>query len=118
MDIVFKCTNKQCEQELAVDAAGAGSEIECPTCGEVILVPEATPQNGQGQANVANLPPPTSPTPPRAPSKPIQPAKGKHFAVPMHSGPVEGLIKKPKPTLEVAAKESDKEIRLKTIRHS
>src|ERR1041385_14049 len=38
MDIIFNCP--ECEQELEVDAAGAGSEIECPSCGETILIPQ------------------------------------------------------------------------------
>ena len=29
MDIVFNCPN--CDQELAVDSTGAGSNIECPS---------------------------------------------------------------------------------------
>ena len=41
MDINFKC--RHCEQDLSVDAAGAGSEIQCPACGETIMIPSATP---------------------------------------------------------------------------
>ena len=42
MDIVFNCPH--CEQELAVDNSGAGSEIQCPSCGAKIMIPaEATP---------------------------------------------------------------------------
>ena len=37
MDIVFNCPH--CEQELAVDSSGAGSEIQCPSCGEKIMIP-------------------------------------------------------------------------------
>ena len=48
MDIVFDCPN--CNQELAVDGAGAGTEIECPACGETITIPQEstktpTPEN-------------------------------------------------------------------------
>ena len=39
MDIVFNCPH--CEQELAVDNSGAGSEIQCPSCGEKIMIPAA-----------------------------------------------------------------------------
>lgn len=103
MDIIFNCSN--CQQELAVDAAGSGSEIECPTCGTSVVVPEATVENTQ-----------TSVTP-TVPEGSTAPKVTKHFAVPQHTaGDV--LIKKPKPTLEVAAKEADKKIRVKTIRHS
>ena len=42
-----------------------------------------------------------------------------HLKVPVHaSKTVEPLIEKPKTTLEVAAKESDKKMRVKTIRHT
>jgi DNA-directed RNA polymerase subunit RPC12/RpoP len=100
MDIVFKCAN--CDQELAVDAAGAGSEIECPTCNKPLVVPEATPQNLQTVSETAS-----------SSAARVE----KHFTVPQRSTG-EILIKKPKPTLEVAAKATDKKIRIKTIRHS
>src|SRR5687768_13935489 len=37
MDIVFTCT--KCSQELSVDDAAAGIEIECPSCGNRLTVP-------------------------------------------------------------------------------
>ena len=40
MDIIFDCP--KCEQELAVDSSGAGSEINCPSCGEKIVIPQAS----------------------------------------------------------------------------
>ena len=40
----------------------------------------------------------------------------KHFTVPLHEGPAEALITKAAPTLELAAKEPDKKIRIKTFR--
>jgi len=130
MDIVFYCTNKSCGQELAVDESGAGSEIECPTCGEVLVVPAPTPEN---TVDATITPIPTEPAPAPKPELPatkpggaakgasgkiVIPKKEKSFSVPVHSGPGEVLIKKSKPTLEVAAKESDRKVRLKTIRHS
>ncbi len=139
MDIVFYCTNKNCGQELAVDESGAGSEIECPTCGELLVVPAATPENTveevtpaaevpakpQAPASApAAGPAAKSPPPPAAPAKGasskiiVPQKKEKSFSVPVHTGPGEILIKKSAPSLEVAAKESDRKIRLKTIRHS
>lgn len=116
MDIVFNCTNKNCAQELAVDEAGAGTEIECPTCGQVLTVPEPTPEN---TVEATEAPVVAEPSTKAASTKiAVQPKKEKSFSVPVHSGPGEVLIKKPKPTLEVAAKDADKKIRLKTIRHS
>lgn len=41
MDVIFNCPN--CEQELAVDSTGAGSEINCPSCGQTITIPEPQP---------------------------------------------------------------------------
>jgi len=35
MEIIFNCPH--CDQELAVDSEGAGSEIKCPTCGELTM---------------------------------------------------------------------------------
>lgn len=40
----------------------------------------------------------------------------KHFVVPLHEGPAEALIKKSAPTLEVASRDPDKKIRIKTFR--
>ena len=103
MDIIFKCTS--CGQELEVDAAGAGSEINCPTCNTVLTIPDATPDNA------------SIPTPVGKASAPSAPQKvEKHFAVPQRKAP-DVLIKKPNVPLEVAAKESDRKIRVKTIRH-
>jgi DNA-directed RNA polymerase subunit RPC12/RpoP len=104
MDIIFNCSN--CDQELAVDADGAGSEINCPTCGTSVKVPEATQENTQASSN------PDEPAAPNAPQK-----VEKHFVVPQRSSG-DSLIKKPKPTLEVAAKDQDKQVRIKTIKHS
>ena len=41
-----------------------------------------------------------------------------HLRVPVHNTPTESLIEKPLPPLEVAAKETDKKIRVKTIKHT
>lgn len=100
MDIIFNCTS--CGLEMEVDSEGSGSEIECPKCGTSLVIPEASPDNlapANGSAG-----------------KPGTQKVEKHFAVPQRSAP-ESLIKKPKPTLEVAAKETDKKIRIKTIKH-
>lgn len=104
MDITFKCS--ACEQELEVDAAGAGSEIECPACGATITIP--TPAEPPTAAASLN---------PIASSAAAK--EEKHFKVPTHTGKVEALIKKPTKPLEVAAKEdSDRKLRIKTIKRS
>lgn len=109
MDIIFKCPH--CDQELEVDASGAGSKIECPACSQTITVPtveEATAleeKESDEAAAVASAPPPPAPEP-------------KHFVVPVHSTKAEeSLISKAMRPLEVAAKDTDRKLRIKTIRH-
>lgn len=93
MDIDFKCP--RCGQDLSVDAAGAGTEIECPACHENIAIPQPTD----------------------APESPPPAKEEKHFTVPLRATATESLIAKPLPSLEVAAKEGIK-LRIKTMRHS
>jgi len=113
MDIVFNCP--KCDQELAVDSSGSGSEINCPSCGEKIVIP-ASPTR-----------PPSAPMPshPHDPSHPVSAMASSaaakvemHLKVPVHSAPSASLIVKANAPLEVAARESDKKLRVKTIRHT
>jgi len=113
MDIIFNCPN--CEQELAVDSAGAGTEIECPSCGETITIPmESTkpaPATDSAEASAPAL----------APSAISTSAAAKvemHLKVPVSDKPGASLIKKPAVPLAVAAKGGDKQIRIHTIRHA
>jgi DNA-directed RNA polymerase subunit RPC12/RpoP len=117
MDVIFDCPH--CEQELEVDATGAGSEIECPSCGEKITIPKPDDAGvrvspgvelGGEQADASN---PLNPIASSAAARVEM-----HLKVPVHDEPTETLIEKPPPPLEVAAKESDKKIRIKTIRHT
>lgn len=109
MDVIFKCPN--CEQELAVDDSGVGTEIECPACSEKIMIPEAE------QAPAGSPPPPDAL---KGPMNAIASSAGakeeKHFTVPVHSQPTEKLIEKPLPPLEAAAKEGSRNLRVKTIK--
>ena len=107
MDIVFNCGN--CQQELAIDAEETGSELQCPTCGTTLTVPAPTEANTQPGASAP--PPPATPPPPPPP-----PAPEKVFSVPQRTTPAAALIEKPKPSLEVAAKQGDR-LRVKTIKH-
>jgi hypothetical protein len=103
MDISFKCPN--CDQELEVDGSGAGSTIECPSCATDITVPGTA-------AEPAEKPP----APP-----PAAPKVEKHFSVPVHdhAPEAEQLIKKPSSRpLDIAAKEDDKTVRIKTFKRS
>ncbi len=85
-----------------MDSSEAGREIECPSCGEMIVIPEAKPENQPRE--IIN------------PIKSSAAAKEElHFKVPMHDKPGEKLIAKPLKPLEAAAKEGIK-LRVKTIR--
>jgi DNA-directed RNA polymerase subunit RPC12/RpoP len=112
MDIIFKCP--KCEQELEVDSSGAGTEIDCPACGEKIVIPE----------QVTAAPPPPAGSEPLAggvinPIASSAAAKVEmHLKVPVSAKHTESLIAKPPAPLEVAAKGADKTIHVKTIRHT
>src|SRR5690349_14814090 len=111
MDIIFNCP--KCEQELAVDSSGAGSEISCPSCGEKIVIPQApgaTPRSHPGAHEGGG---PVNPIASSAAAK-----VEKHLKVPVHNNPSESLIEESAKPLDVAAKESDRRIRVKTIRHT
>lgn len=103
MDIVFKCTH--CDQELSVDSSAAGVEIECPSCSNKLVVPHS-----EVRAEILN---------PMATSAAAR-AEQPHFKVPTYdkTPAAEPKIEKPLATLEVSAKQTDKQIRVKTIRHS
>jgi DNA-directed RNA polymerase subunit RPC12/RpoP len=101
MDVNFQCP--ECHQELTVDAAGAGSQIECPTCGSRIQIPAPDPTN----LHVGN------PILASAAAK-----EDRHFSVPQHAMPADALIAKPLASLDVTAKTTDKQLRVKTIKRS
>jgi len=114
MDVIFNCP--KCDQELAVDSSGAGSEIECPSCGETIVIPG--PDSGNSRPLV-------DPNTVRGEGLPVNPIASSaaakvemHLRVPVHKTPVAGLIEKPLAPLEVAAKESDRKLKVKTIKHT
>lgn len=116
MDIIFKCP--ECEQELAVDSSGAGSEIQCPSCGGKIVIPEhapAPPTTG----NIPTIPVAGGHQPVNAISSSAAAKVEMHLKVPLNKDqPTASLITKPLAPLEVTAKESDKKTRVKTIRHT
>lgn len=114
MDVIFNCP--KCDQELAVDSTGAGTEIECPSCGEPIVIPEpetvghgGIPTEAPGSRLGGN------------PANPISSSAAArvelHLRVPTHKS-AESLIAKPLTPLEVAAKDTEKKIRVRTIRHT
>ena len=115
MDVIFNCP--KCEQELAVDSSGAGSEIECPSCGESIVIPE--PDTVVPRPGI-----PTDAVAARVEAHPINPIASSaaakvelHLKVPSNKVG-ESLIAKPLPPMEAVAKDADKKIKVKTIRHT
>jgi ribosomal protein S27E len=126
MDVIFNCPN--CEQELQVEASAAGSEISCPTCNTTLVIPTTdeaksvvesqTPAPVGVTAPVSET---TAATSGEHSGAMASSAAGKlhmHFVVPQHDKPTDSLIKKPNKPLEVAAKDTEKKIRTKTIRHT
>ena len=112
MDIVFNCPN--CDQEMAVDQSGVGSEIECPSCGEHITIPSS------GKVTTGSLPAVTPP--PVANVSPIAASAAAkvplHLKVPVRDKPGESLIDKPKPVLAAVQKGAGKKMRIHTIRRA
>jgi hypothetical protein len=111
MDIVFNCPN--CEQELAVDSSGAGTDIECPECHETITIPAAS-------TKTAAEPPPGTPAPSLAASVISSSAAAKvekHLKVPLGNKPTAVLIAKVNPPLG-AKTSGEKRIRIRTIKRA
>ncbi len=99
MDFVFKCP--KCDQALEMDTSGVGSEIVCPACNHVIVVPAPAPLGAPKPPQGAGLP------------------KGERPLSLLNTGkPSEVLIQKPNRPLAVAAKIDDKKFHVKTIRHA
>jgi hypothetical protein len=101
MDMIFNCSN--CKQQLEADSLMAGSEISCPSCNEPLTIPEPNPTIVRSGNPIASS----------AAAK-----EEHHFQVPLHEGPSEVLIEKARPPLEVAAREGDRKIRVRTIRRT
>ncbi len=114
-----------------MDSSGSGTEINCPNCGEAIVIPEAETVGVRSAPDPVLPPPragsPVSPAAPGAPPSPVNPvnpiassAAAKvemHLRVPTNKH-AESLIQKANIPLEVAAKETEKKVRVKTIRHT
>jgi DNA-directed RNA polymerase subunit RPC12/RpoP len=114
MDIIFNCP--KCEQELAVDAAAAGSEIACPSCNESIVIPPPGSPGTRAGSATDSLPTAGEVHPVNAIASSAAAKIEMHLKVPVRSQPSERLIEKAPKPLEVAAKESDRRIKVKTIR--
>jgi DNA-directed RNA polymerase subunit RPC12/RpoP len=101
MDINFHCSH--CKQEITADSSGSGSQVECPTCGATITIPEPDAANIRTHNPIASS----------AAAK-----EERHFSVPVHDAPSEVLVQKSARPLEFAAKETDKRMRIKCIRRT
>jgi DNA-directed RNA polymerase subunit RPC12/RpoP len=112
MEIIFNCPN--CEQELSVDAEGAGEQIKCPTCGENITIPEKSTKPALESRPMG--------TPGAGPVNAIASSAAAkvelRLKVPVHATPGAPLIEKPKPPLEAIAKGADKKLRIHTMRRA
>lgn len=115
MDVIFNCP--KCEQELAVDSSGAGSEINCPSCGETITIPEPESVVPRPAAESGTPPPRVGPHVVNAMASSAAAKVEMHLHVPSNKAS-ERLIAKPLVPLEVAARETDRKMRVKTIRHT
>jgi DNA-directed RNA polymerase subunit RPC12/RpoP len=100
MNMIFACPN--CKQQLEAEASMSGTQIACPSCNTAIVIPEPDVMNVRAN--------------PMASSAAAK--EEHHFSVPTHEGPAEVLIKKSAPTLEAAAKDGSKKMRMKCIRRT
>ncbi|MBC8097728.1 MAG: hypothetical protein H7Y43_18160 [Akkermansiaceae bacterium] len=117
MDIIFNCP--KCQQELEVDSSGAGSEIDCPSCAESIEIPQVGTKGTRTSGADTSGRIPVAPPPSANPIGTSAAAKVEmHLKVPVRTTPGESLITKALVPLEVSAKESDKKVKVKTIRHT
>jgi hypothetical protein len=98
MDVTFICPN--CKQELEADTSLAGTQIQCPSCGNAMTIPEPDVQNVKVMNPIASS---------------AAAREEKHFSVPVHEGPSEILIKKPTKKEDVPA-DGKMHLRTKTIR--
>lgn len=114
MDVIFNCPH--CDQELAVDASGAGTEIECPSCSETIVIP-APGSEGARKGSEADSLPTAGEVHPVNPIASSAAAKVEmHLKVPVRKTSAESLITKAPKPLDVTAKQTDRVLKVKTIR--
>jgi hypothetical protein len=119
MDVVFNCP--KCNQELEVDSAGIGEEIECPSCAKTIRIPStAKPSAAAAPAEPAQGAEPAAPRWGNATVNAIASSAAakveKHLKVPVRTAPSEKLVTNAPVPLEVAAKISDRVLKAKTIK--
>ena len=116
MEIIFNCPH--CEQELSVDADGAGEQIKCPTCGETITIPPKSTKTTHGIA-IRPIGTPGGRRSRSMPSlRPLPPKWNCGSKCPCTKRPSAPLIEKSKMPLDAIAKGADKKIRIHTMRRA
>ena len=104
MDLNFHCPG--CNQELSVDDSMVGTQVGCPSCGDIITVPEPA---GAPEPAVAKVDPPATPAPAR---------RDRQLSMPSRPGATP-RIEKPNAPLAIAAARADaKKLQFKTYRHA
>lgn len=120
MDIIFDCPG--CEQEMAVDSEASGNEIECPSCSTLLTIPSPdeakSTSDDQPVATHTKIAEGASTGHSGTMAASAAAKEIVHFQVPQHEEQSEILVKNTSKPLDVASKESDKKIRVKTIRHT
>ncbi len=98
-----------------MDAAGAGEQIKCPTCGETLTIPEKSTNKPRSDSTPIGTP---GSGPVNAIASSAAAKVELRLKVPVHQTPEAPLIEKPKPTIEAIAKGADKKIRIHTMRRA
>jgi len=101
-----------------VDQSGAGSQIDCPSCGQPLTIPSGSGKMTTGSLPVTHTPPVMPPGGASAINTSAAAKIELHLKVPVHDKPTESLIGKPKPPLEVVQKGAGKKLRVRTIRRA
>lgn len=138
MDVIFNCS--KCSQELEVDEAAVGQQIDCPSCGEKLTIPPPDPNRKPKSESIpASAVPPVETKAPElqsAPAAPEKPAEAKPgepepaapkeppppehkkapLTVPQYDKPGEILVKKT--DAKAAPKDEKKCLRTRTIRRN
>ncbi len=106
-----------------MDSSGAGEEIDCPSCGERIRIPQSETDGDAAALAASNARVPGASAAGHEPINAIATSAAAkvqmHLKVPVHTGRTgESLIAKPLAPLEVTAKQTDLQIRVKSIRRN
>lgn len=138
MNILFNCTN--CSQEMSVEQAAIGAEIDCPNCGVKLVIPEGVPdpesmpqerdsETPAGESDDASAPAPPKVEAPKAeepPKKLAVPIRGKdapkerleEFSRKGVKSKSEKEKGKEKDKEQKAGEKKENQIRVKTIRRN